>query len=349
VAPPPASAPAAGRGRGLDLCEQLGRGIADIATGADSRAPIAGPDVVDLRGIEVRAQRLQELRGVHNELSRLIALVAAYGRDMDGLQSQEIGRARERLDKVQEGATPPRGPPAGAAAAITAAAAAAITPAAGPAARENAWAIARSGARGPGGAAPPAVPGLRPGTMPIEIRGAGLSIPAIAVSSALKTPREILGAVGGGELYYIPQWGQFALRIGDCVIHANLGVVYVSPPPNPAARKKPEYLKECSRPGCPGSGSGCRYYHDPETHPGSTDVRNFVADSWLYMPCEGKRLPAGRHFGSLTSLKSDLLLMNPPDARRFLHQTMHDLLCSLVLWRYVLAPTLAAAPASSPL
>lgn len=156
--------------------------------------------------------------------------------------------------------------------------------------------------------------------------GTDLALEATVLPEALRRPAEVFAAIQGGELYYVPAWRHFAFRVGPCVLHAGLGRIY-------RPGETPERVKECYRQGC--TGRGCRYYHDPEVYPGG-DVRNYMADSWLYMPPGAMTRYGGRRFGSSGSLEIDLRTMTPEDARRHLHQTTHDVICSLILWQQVI-------------
>jgi hypothetical protein len=45
-----------------------------------------------------------------------------------------------------------------------------------------------------------------------------------------------------------------------------------------------------------------------------------------------------RRIGSADHLEADLRAIGAEGARRFLDQTMHDVLCALILWSRVVAP-----------
>jgi len=173
-----------------------------------------------------------------------------------------------------------------------------------------------------------------------------VSLDATIVPETAKTPRDVFAAVTTPELYYIPRWDHFAVRVGAVVFHGNVGHIY----PASRGQRAPERVKECRRRGaCPSlqGGAPCSYYHDPvEAYADGgairqpQDVRNFIADSWVYSPATpryGARY-GSRRIGSRDALTSDLQEISAADARRFFAQTAHDILCSIVLAKYVLSP-----------
>ena len=171
----------------------------------------------------------------------------------------------------------------------------------------------------------------------------GLCLDAIVVFAS--DPREAFAAVRTADLYFIAPWDHFAVRVGGVVFHGNVGRIF--PTPNVRPRRTPERVKECRhRAGCPSlwGGGACSYYHDPaEAHylcrpARAQDVRNFFANSWNYLPAKARGAQNGlRRIGSREALESDLRDVSAVDARRYLAQTAHDILCSLILAKYVLA------------
>lgn len=180
-----------------------------------------------------------------------------------------------------------------------------------------------------------------------------IGLEAVYVPRELTSCKDILAAVAPGEIHFIPQWTQFAVRVGGIVFHANVGHIY------PIRRRlrvaiegrtdcsdgletyfpktAPERIKPC-RKGDQCSRRRCTFFHDPETCPGSSDVRNFTSDSWTYYPSAtpGRAPFDGRRFGSIEFLESDLCAMTEQDVQRFLHQTAHDIVCSFILHNFVL-------------
>ena len=187
---------------------------------------------------------------------------------------------------------------------------------------------------------PSHIGGAPPAPQLVNITG-GHSLKAVVLPATMRTAHEIYAVLVPGEIYYIPHWDHFAVRIGPCVLHANIGQVYSrigAAAADPSARVLPERIKECRRPDCQG-GRECRYYHDPEKFPDSANVRNFMAESWHYVPPVVSAGYGVRRFGSAEHLGADLGCISVRDARQFLAQTAHDLLCSLILWKYVISPT----------
>jgi len=182
-------------------------------------------------------------------------------------------------------------------------------------------------------------PPPEPGTTQVKVIG-DITVEAVVLPETLKKRSDIFAAVAPGGLYYVPHWNHFAARIGGCVFHANLGRIYRGPrgAPRDAPRELPEYVKECRNACCKGREAGCRYYHDPEYYANSTDVRNFMADSWYYTSAAAPAHYGTRRIGSASELEVDIRAISPEDARRFLHQTAHDVLCALILWQQVIVP-----------
>jgi hypothetical protein len=172
----------------------------------------------------------------------------------------------------------------------------------------------------------------------------GLSLEAIVLPDTLAGRDEVYARVRLPELYFVPRWGHFAARVGGTVFHGNVGEVLLGD------RGRPARVKECRRRGaCP---PGCAHYHDPARGGEKRDVRNFRAESWLYAAAEkrGRVRYGARHVGARSQLGADLLTVSAAGARRRLDQTAHDILCALLLAKYVLkgergGPARAAAGA----
>lgn len=158
-----------------------------------------------------------------------------------------------------------------------------------------------------------------------------ITIKAIILQPILKTVSEVYGAIIGGDIYYISSWNHFAVRIGDCVFHANLGHIYTSN----GEREIFTRVKECKNDKCNHLENGCINYHDPEFYLGSTDIRNFISDSMsynlFYKTSENKSYKTRCRIGSVSNIENELLTINEGDARRFIHQTAHDIIYSIIL------------------
>ncbi len=288
---------------------------------AEARRPSdpESPHLVDLARFEARARQIDALRRLHSELE---ALTATVGRSEAAASACHRGEVEAMQGYLASAGSPwerSRRPPSPR---IPAPAIEAPHPAPPP----------PLGGPGDDGAPPR-------GRIAITPR---VSLDAVVIPEELEDPREIFGMVTTPELYYSPRWGHFAVRVGAVVLHGNLGEVY--PPQRGRGRDCRARVRECRHGGaCPGVGRGgekgfCGYYHDPAEVAGSRDVRNFEASDWL-PPCaafQAAFASKGKRLGSRTTLEEDLLVATPRDARRQLAQTAHDLLCAVILAKYVL-------------
>jgi hypothetical protein len=351
--PPPEARPPADPLREIDVhLGALGHIAGSLRARIDEMRQ--GGPVVDLVKIEERAALLSAMNYLHSKLRKLTAEVSKTGVAASALHKAEIKAAQEGLSRAQAPSGARGTPSAGAGRPDGAPRA---TLAQGPPSRGRKGGELRSDAGAAQHAAPPLAPlpvpkpswsqlvaGVPRAPVPSAARRpvfvvGEIAIEAVVLPAALRTPQEVFGHVAPGDLYYVPAWKQFALRIGTCVLHANLGHIYRGAPPKgarPRGREAPERVKECRRDNC--LGAGCRYYHDPETHPDAANVRNFMADSWSYTPSVTPARYGARRIGSIEHLEADLHVVGVDEARRFLHQTGHDLLCALILWQYVLGP-----------
>lgn len=131
-----------------------------------------------------------------------------------------------------------------------------------------------------------------------------------------------------GTLYYLPRIRRFAIRIAGFILQGNIGVVYSSEP-------SPQKIHDCEAyPSC--NMAVCRYYHNPLTCPGSTDIRNFAATSWLYRPgAHTSGTKKTRKLASRSSLDEDILTISSADLAYYNEQLMHDLLCGIIMNYFV--------------
>lgn len=167
----------------------------------------------------------------------------------------------------------------------------------------------------------------------------GLCVEAMVLSEQCRTQKEVLEAIQGPMLCYVPAWGHFAVRIGGSLIHGNVGRIL------PVDARRPAGVQECRDKSC--RKPGCAFYHNPARSglPDCTScapaadaplsIRNHLAHSFCYSSkLETPRRPVrfgGRHFGSFDTLRADLGLLSDAEARRFLDQVGHDLVCAAVL------------------
>ena len=318
--------------------------------------------VMDFTRIEARGRNIAHLRHLHARLKGLLSTVAAHGQAADALHAREITAMQSCLARAAAGAASAPARPASdtAHARFASGGAASDTPHAQPASGGPASDRPRPQLAG---APPPAGPDgddrpwqdtarmakliasnlTTPRGEPPAARERraivlddGIELDAVIVPGTLSCG-EVYDYVKGGDQYFIPQSGHFAARIGPSVFNANIAKIYTSDHERPPVR-----VKECRRTRCAQRGDAprCRYYHDPRHYVGSTDVRNFIADSWLYLSALSRYNTryGSRRFGSREYLAADLREISAPDARRYVDQVSHDLLCALILQKYVLRP-----------
>jgi hypothetical protein len=312
----------------------------------------AGP-VFNLALVEIRAKYIAAMKNIHSELQKLLGRVAESGASAESLHRGEIKTMQESLKRAAV-PVPGLASPAAHMSRTT------LRTPTGVPAMEVSTAVgdmAELAAR-PNIAVPlGAWAGGNPTTRR-ALQGAGLqtrarvSIPvgtsddsapeaitleAVVVPKELDTAREILSLVTGHELFYIPQWNHFAARVGGLVFHANIAHIYsrLGDRRHGRSRARPEKVRECGRTHC--GQRSCRYFHDPEKFPGSKDARNFTAESFIYAPptMSPRGVGALRRFGSAGDLDIDLKLISSKEARLFVHQVSHDILCALILCKYV--------------
>lgn len=126
-----------------------------------------------------------------------------------------------------------------------------------------------------------------------------------------------------GSLYYIPKYNHFAIKISGILCHGNIGAIFYMEK-NPTKIKDCKFGIECTK------YDQCSYYHDPLTCPKSTDIRNYVAHSWVYSDPLGRNNTLSRHYGALQHLDTDLLTITKMDVDKLNNQIMHDILCLVV-------------------
>lgn len=160
-----------------------------------------------------------------------------------------------------------------------------------------------------------------PGTKTITITD-GYSLDAVVVDDWVDVK-----SVVPGQLYYITSSKHFAIEIANVLIHGNIGKIYTN-------ERDPIKIKNCRYgPGC--NKPGCDYYHNPKyTH--GTDCRNFIATSWNYAPVSPsfKTKRKSRRFGSIDNISTDIAELDTEEGERFFDQTMHGVLCMLILAKY---------------
>lgn len=302
----------------LSSLHRIADTLHEVVEGTRQESPI-----FNISMFETRAGAISTMRQLFTDLQKLTAIVVKNGAAAEALHREELKAAQEGLNRAQSQAAD------GALARLQ------------PEAARSTWSKITSIN------APVPVPRpITPAPVCGPVRGLvtvvnNIVVDALILPLTLKSTPEIFAAIVPGDLCYVPYWNHFAVRIGGCVFHANLGRIYRGAPPRGAgtvALEMPERVKECRRAKCGGAGMGCRYYHDPENFAGATDVRNFMADSWYYTPAASPARYGTRRIGSAGDIEADIRAVSLDEARRFLHQTAHDILCAMVLWQHVLAP-----------
>jgi hypothetical protein len=130
-----------------------------------------------------------------------------------------------------------------------------------------------------------------------------------------------------GDLYYVEPANHFAIKICGALLHGNIGTIYTD-------EKNPTKIKDCKFTRSCVKKDKCDYYHDPMKFDASKDYRNFIASSFLYSPpnLQFKSHFLSRKFGSRDNLDVDMSNLADEDVEKFYDQTMHELLCSLLLY-----------------
>lgn len=131
-----------------------------------------------------------------------------------------------------------------------------------------------------------------------------------------------------GVLYYVESADHFAMNLSGMFIHGNIGKIYTN-------EKDPLKIKNC-RFGDKCTKQECNYYHNPLTTPNCNDRRNFIASSFLYSPPVNpyKNKRKARRYGDRDNIEIDITELSEDEGERYLDQTMHDILCCLLLYKY---------------
>lgn len=173
----------------------------------------------------------------------------------------------------------------------------------------------------------PTPPSAPPVPVPQPVPTSMVSITDNIELAAIRVPT-FDNVTTNGELYYVESCGHFAFRVAGVLFHAGVGDIY-NTESEPIKIKECKYGDKCNR-------HDCTYYHDPIRCGNSRDIRNYVAASWLYAPPTSplRTRKATRTFGSRQFLDSDISSVTGEECRRFMDQSSHDILCSLILSRY---------------
>lgn len=297
----------------MNLIPSLTSHITDLAVAIE---PAVKGSTVNLESIEKRNGVIDELLLLKVSLDKLLSKLSEYIHNAQKIQSQEIEDMYAFIGKLRSSQTDHVDSPT----------------------KDNAWTVI--GNKRITSAAPPAVirtKACRPTLMPITRAPASPNespytkvkftealalnaIPALSFDSVKQD----------GELYYIKSSNHFAFRLAGKLFHGNIGVIYTEER-SPVKIKNCRFANQCIKK------NSCDYYHDPVKFSGSTDHRNFIASSWLYSPRDSqfKNKTRSRRFGSRANLDMDILDLQEDETSRFHDQTMHDLLCSMLLMQYM--------------
>lgn len=126
-----------------------------------------------------------------------------------------------------------------------------------------------------------------------------------------------------GELYYVLSAEHFAVCISGHLFHGNIGEIFTD-------NKQITKIKDCKYVQSCSKHNNCNYYHNPMLFSGSHDIRNYVNNSWAYYQFNNKTVK-GRPFGNRSTLDLDLRYTTKEDSQKIYDQTMHDILCSIIL------------------
>lgn len=151
-------------------------------------------------------------------------------------------------------------------------------------------------------------------TMPIYTPvSTDVSLPAIHVSDKLSVRSD-------GNLYYIQPINKFGFRINGHLFCGNIGEVYTN-------ERNPVKIKQCSHGNKCNNMSTCSYYHRD-----TKDTRNFISGSFIYQK-NNPRISSqtGRKIGNKSTLVSDITSVANTDLELYRDQSVHDILCNLVI------------------
>lgn len=154
---------------------------------------------------------------------------------------------------------------------------------------------------------------------PVPINGS-IQINAVRVPEFAQVQQD-------GELYYVESAGHFAVYIGGQLFHGNMGNIIVDDAPRRRTTDC-KYIKGCNN-------SACEYYHDPLLFTKSNDVRNYHTSQFHYRPANSEKRTGGRSFGSHDNLSADIAAESPADISMRRDLAMHEILCALILSKYV--------------
>lgn len=138
-----------------------------------------------------------------------------------------------------------------------------------------------------------------------------ITIPAVPI-------QDFTDVVSSGVLYYIESRDRFAVRLGGVLFSGNIGNIYET---KGYKTKECQYGENCKSP-------RCSFYHPPHPSKVTREYRNFNASDWSYSETVRH---SRRKFGSRKNVNTDIARVTQTDARLFMDQVMHDLLCAIII------------------
>ena len=284
---------------------------------ASLAAELAAVSGEPLQRVVARKPLIARLRVLFGELSAVHAAAAAAGAAADAAVAADADLVLEQIGAA---------PRTAAGAAPRTAASAAPRTAAGAAPR-----TAASAPRTAASAAPRTAAGAQPvGT--VTVPGTHMKVRAVVAATAT-TAADVraVAATAPGELVWVPAWSHFAFVVGGELFHAGLGRVYAG---RLADGETPERVRAC-RHASVCTDATCRFYHDPATTGsrgcGGDQVRNFIADSFLYAPLAGTARPHQRRVACQSALDYEARAVDAETSALLADQAAHDVIVALVV------------------
>lgn len=151
----------------------------------------------------------------------------------------------------------------------------------------------------------------------------------IQITENISLPATVVGDFADvnddGKLYYIERANHFAMIIFKKLYHGNIGTIYTNEKILIKIKNCQYHSRDFST-----KKNTCNYYHDPLIYPESSDVRNYVANSWLYQVSASDDHSRNRKFGSLSHIEDDITRIKADESSKLRDMVFHDLLCSFI-------------------
>lgn len=150
-----------------------------------------------------------------------------------------------------------------------------------------------------------------------------ISIPARRIAREPNMTDIDSSLANAGNLFYREDTQEFIFKTPIITLRGNIGKIF-SDDTDLNNTKICTYQEHCI------NRNTCKFWHNPQ-ETASSDVMNFTNRSWIYDP----KKPNRRKIGSIDTLEEDLANITKDDYIYFMRQTMHDLLCSIVINQYI--------------